>query len=106
MSPAIRRTGRQLRIPREPPPATLVPTHGDWQPRNWLVDNGTVRVIDFGRAGGQHGGVGTPGRRRILWAARTSNDRRDRRRNCVVSEPSTLASSRHVQRTPARSAHP
>ncbi|MFK4837088.1 phosphotransferase [Microbacterium sp. ZW T2_14] len=27
----------------------LVPTHGDWQPRNWLVDGGTVRVIDFGR---------------------------------------------------------
>ncbi|WP_022917790.1 phosphotransferase [Ruania albidiflava] len=32
------------------PPATLVPTHGDWQPRNWLIDDGTVRVIDFGRA--------------------------------------------------------
>lgn len=32
------------------PPALLVPTHGDWQPRNWLIDNGTVRVIDFGRA--------------------------------------------------------
>ena len=32
------------------PPATLVPTHGDWQPRNWLIDEGTVRVIDFGRA--------------------------------------------------------
>jgi aminoglycoside phosphotransferase len=32
------------------PPATLVPTHGDWQPRNWLIDHGTVRVIDFGRA--------------------------------------------------------
>jgi hypothetical protein len=31
-------------------PATLVPTHGDWQPRNWLVDAGEVRVIDFGRA--------------------------------------------------------
>lgn len=28
----------------------LVPTHGDWQPRNWLVDDGTVRVIDLGRA--------------------------------------------------------
>ncbi|KAF2411938.1 aminoglycoside phosphotransferase [Microbacterium sp. B35-04] len=27
----------------------LVPTHGDWQPRNWLVDGGVVRVIDFGR---------------------------------------------------------
>lgn len=32
------------------PPATLVPTHGDWQPRNWLVHDGVVRVIDFGRA--------------------------------------------------------
>lgn len=33
------------------PPATLVPTHGDWQPRNWLVDDGDVlSIIDFGRA--------------------------------------------------------
>ncbi|WP_147918954.1 phosphotransferase family protein [Ruania zhangjianzhongii] len=32
------------------PPATLVPTHGDWQPRNWLIERGVVRVIDFGRA--------------------------------------------------------
>lgn len=31
----------------ESPP--LVPTHGDWQPRNWLVDDGVVRVIDLGR---------------------------------------------------------
>jgi aminoglycoside phosphotransferase len=30
---------------------TLVPTHGDWQPRNWLVHGGVVSVIDFGRAG-------------------------------------------------------
>lgn len=30
--------------------AQVVPTHGDWQPRNWLIDNGVVRVIDFGRA--------------------------------------------------------
>jgi hypothetical protein len=29
---------------------TLVPTHGDWQPRNWLVHEGVVTVIDFGRA--------------------------------------------------------
>lgn len=27
----------------------LVPTHGDWQPRNWLIDGGEVRVIDLGR---------------------------------------------------------
>ncbi|GAA0446147.1 hypothetical protein Aca07nite_04300 [Actinoplanes capillaceus] len=32
------------------PPATVVPTHGDWQPRNWLVHDGVVGVIDFGRA--------------------------------------------------------
>jgi hypothetical protein len=30
--------------------AALTPTHGDWQPRNWLVHNGIVSVIDFGRA--------------------------------------------------------
>lgn len=32
-------------------PVTVVPTHGDWQPRNWLIDarSGRVRVIDFGR---------------------------------------------------------
>ena len=32
------------------PGSTLVPTHGDWQPRNWLVHDGRVSVIDFGRA--------------------------------------------------------
>ncbi|MET7401487.1 phosphotransferase [Dactylosporangium sp. NPDC005572] len=32
------------------PPAVLVPTHGDWQPRNWLVHDEVVSVIDFGRA--------------------------------------------------------
>lgn len=32
------------------PTCTLVPTHGDWQPRNWLVHEGMVSVIDFGRA--------------------------------------------------------
>lgn len=47
------RTGERLRgqIASWPePPATVVPTHGDWQPRNWLVDEGVVSVIDFGRA--------------------------------------------------------
>lgn len=32
------------------PRTVLVPTHGDWQPRNWLVHNEQVSVIDFGRA--------------------------------------------------------
>lgn len=32
------------------PAAALVPTHGDWQPRNWLVHHDVVSVIDFGRA--------------------------------------------------------
>lgn len=32
------------------PPAVCVPTHGDWQPRNWLIDGGVVSIIDFGRA--------------------------------------------------------
>jgi Ser/Thr protein kinase RdoA (MazF antagonist) len=32
------------------PPRVLVPTHGDWQPRNWLHHGGGVRAIDFGRA--------------------------------------------------------
>lgn len=32
-------------------PVALVPTHGDWQPRNWLVaEEGVVRAIDLGRA--------------------------------------------------------
>lgn len=30
--------------------APIVPTHGDWQPRNWLIHDGVVSVIDFGRA--------------------------------------------------------
>ena len=30
--------------------ASVVPTHGDWQPRNWLVHEEIVSVIDFGRA--------------------------------------------------------
>jgi tRNA A-37 threonylcarbamoyl transferase component Bud32 len=32
------------------PPSILVPTHGDWQPRNWLMHEGHLRIIDLGRA--------------------------------------------------------
>lgn len=36
-----------------PDPEPVVPTHGDMQPRNWLVGDGrpAVRLIDFGRYG-------------------------------------------------------
>lgn len=33
-----------------PRPMPLVPAHGDFQPRNWLVDGDRMRLIDFGRA--------------------------------------------------------
>lgn len=32
------------------PPTVVVPTHGDWQPRNWLVHEDVISVIDLGRA--------------------------------------------------------
>lgn len=32
-----------------PRPVTVVPTHGDWHARNWLIDGSSLRVIDFGR---------------------------------------------------------
>ena len=31
------------------PTTVLVPTHGDWQPTSWVIDAGTLRVIDSGR---------------------------------------------------------
>lgn len=30
-------------------PSALVPTYGDWQPRDWLWDDGRLLVIDLGR---------------------------------------------------------
>lgn len=32
-----------------PAPTRVGPTHGDWQPRNWLISGEEVKVIDFGR---------------------------------------------------------
>jgi hypothetical protein len=52
IAPAVERRLRELVATWDVEVSTpLVPTHGDWQPRNWLVDaDGTVRVIDLGRA--------------------------------------------------------
>lgn len=49
MDPAQADGVRSLLAEYSPRPVVVVPTHGDWQPRNWLVDAGVVRVIDFGR---------------------------------------------------------
>ena len=35
-------------------PTALSFTHGDYQPRNWLMNDGQLRVIDFGRAAQRH----------------------------------------------------
>jgi aminoglycoside phosphotransferase len=52
IAPAVERRLRELVATWDVAmPTPLVPTHGDWQPRNWLVDaDGTLRVIDLGRA--------------------------------------------------------
>ncbi|MFD4959357.1 phosphotransferase [Microbacterium sp. NPDC058389] len=49
ISPDIEARLRAVLAALEPVEADLVPTHGDWQPRNWLVDGDEVRIIDFGR---------------------------------------------------------
>lgn len=55
LAPAELETVRRELDAFEPAPVALVPTHGDFGPRNWLVDAGdgtgpTVYLIDFGRA--------------------------------------------------------
>ena len=45
----LARLARELRT-LEPGVTQLVTTHGDYQPRNWLHEEGQVKVIDFGRA--------------------------------------------------------
>lgn len=41
---------RELLETLETSPVMVVPTHGDWQPRNWILREGRVAGIDFGRA--------------------------------------------------------
>ena len=42
---------RSILAAYRPEPVTAVPTHGDWQPRNWLMSGTELRIIDFGRFG-------------------------------------------------------
>ena len=49
IGPQIAARLRSILTAHQPRPVVVVPTHGDWQPRNWLVDDGRIKVIDFGR---------------------------------------------------------
>jgi hypothetical protein len=49
IQPQIAANLRAILVSHKPEPVVVVPTHGDWQPRNWLVDDGRIKVIDFGR---------------------------------------------------------
>ncbi|WP_235830713.1 phosphotransferase family protein [Arthrobacter cheniae] len=45
----VEAAARQILGSYQPAPVVVVPTHGDWQPRNWLRDGNWLQVIDFGR---------------------------------------------------------
>ncbi len=49
IAPEMAERLRAILLSAKPEPVVLVPTHGDWQPRNWLIDGDFVRAIDFGR---------------------------------------------------------
>lgn len=49
IEPKVTARLREILTEYQPQPVVVVPTHGDWQPRNWLVDDGRIKVIDFGR---------------------------------------------------------
>jgi aminoglycoside/choline kinase family phosphotransferase len=49
IDPEAARESRRVLLAYRPRPVRLVPTHGDWHPRNWLVHRGVVEIIDFGR---------------------------------------------------------
>jgi Phosphotransferase enzyme family len=49
VAPAIEQRVRAVLTAYVPRPVATAPSHGDWQPRNWLVHEGAIKVIDFGR---------------------------------------------------------
>lgn len=49
VEPHAEADARRVLSAYRPGPVETVPTHGDWQPRNWLLDGDHVRAIDFGR---------------------------------------------------------
>lgn len=49
IAPASAARARSLLQTFTPGPVTVVPTHGDWHPRNWIVHDGRLHAVDFGR---------------------------------------------------------
>lgn len=49
IDPRVESRARQCLADYRAAAAEMVPTHGDWQPRNWISNNGAISVIDFGR---------------------------------------------------------
>ncbi|MHA7274187.1 phosphotransferase [Arthrobacter sp. TMT4-20] len=49
IAPAVEAEARRVLSAYRPASIVVAPTHGDWQPRNWLIERERVRVIDFGR---------------------------------------------------------
>ena len=49
IEPGAEADARAILRSYRPAAIDVVPTHGDWQPRNWLVSGSQLRVIDFGR---------------------------------------------------------
>ncbi|GGO67393.1 hypothetical protein GCM10010910_29060 [Microbacterium nanhaiense] len=49
IDPADERAARGVLDSVSPKAVDLVPTHGDWHARNWLIDGNRVTAIDFGR---------------------------------------------------------
>ena len=49
IEPAVEHETRRVLRTAAPKPVASVPTHGDWHTRNWLIDEGFVKAIDFGR---------------------------------------------------------
>ncbi|WP_233190831.1 aminoglycoside phosphotransferase family protein [Brachybacterium sp. UMB0905] len=49
IAPSIEARVREILASWQPSPRDVVPCHGDFQPRNWLMDEERLRVIDMGR---------------------------------------------------------
>ncbi|TQJ41173.1 phosphotransferase family enzyme [Arthrobacter sp. SLBN-112] len=49
IDPRLERDIRRHLMDYRPSQVRVVPTHGDWHPRNWVSHEGQLKAIDFGR---------------------------------------------------------